>query len=163
MCFLTKIFFFSICLATLLEKTLTLICFEIQLGYQLFSYCLRNLFLPRESSAEDTKSGFSFFFQIEYCLLKTKKVLWGSKDSEWNLLWPALVKQWLKPFSFFQTVAIKYKLYGDPVFSGYRLSDQFYNTLIEKFDRQRKGQVAFDDFIQCCIVLQVRFRTQTLS
>ncbi|CAB1341150.1 unnamed protein product [Coregonus sp. 'balchen'] len=38
--------------------------------------------------------------------------------------------------------------------NGYRLSDQFYNTLIEKFDRQRKGQVAFDDFIQCCIVLQ---------
>lgn len=38
---------------------------------------------------------------------------------------------------------------------GYRLSDQFYGTLIEKFDRQRKGQVAFDDFIQCCIVLQV--------
>lgn len=40
-------------------------------------------------------------------------------------------------------------------FAGYRLSDQFYSTLIEKFDRQRKGQVAFDDFIQCCIVLQV--------
>lgn len=39
---------------------------------------------------------------------------------------------------------------------GYRLSDQFYNTLIDKFDRQRKGQVAFDDFIQCCIVLQVK-------
>uniref|UniRef100_A0A3B5L8U8 Programmed cell death 6 n=1 Tax=Xiphophorus couchianus TaxID=32473 RepID=A0A3B5L8U8_9TELE len=38
--------------------------------------------------------------------------------------------------------------------NGYRLSDQFYGTLIEKFDRQRKGQVAFDDFIQCCIVLQ---------
>uniref|UniRef100_A0A672INZ4 Programmed cell death protein 6 n=1 Tax=Salarias fasciatus TaxID=181472 RepID=A0A672INZ4_SALFA len=37
---------------------------------------------------------------------------------------------------------------------GYRLSDQFYGTLIDKFDRQRKGQVAFDDFIQCCIVLQ---------
>uniref|UniRef100_A0A8C2CT26 Programmed cell death protein 6 n=1 Tax=Cyprinus carpio TaxID=7962 RepID=A0A8C2CT26_CYPCA len=37
---------------------------------------------------------------------------------------------------------------------GYRLSDQFYNTLIEKFDRQKRGQVAFDDFIQCCIVLQ---------
>ncbi len=39
--------------------------------------------------------------------------------------------------------------------TGYRLSDQFYNTLIEKFDRQKKSQVAFDDFIQCCIVLQV--------
>uniref|UniRef100_A0A9J7YED2 Programmed cell death 6 n=1 Tax=Cyprinus carpio carpio TaxID=630221 RepID=A0A9J7YED2_CYPCA len=38
---------------------------------------------------------------------------------------------------------------------GYRLSDQFYNTLIEKFDRQKRSQVAFDDFIQCCIVLQV--------
>uniref|UniRef100_A0A672T5U0 Programmed cell death 6 n=1 Tax=Sinocyclocheilus grahami TaxID=75366 RepID=A0A672T5U0_SINGR len=38
--------------------------------------------------------------------------------------------------------------------NGYRLSDQFYNTLIEKFDRQKRSQVAFDDFIQCCIVLQ---------
>uniref|UniRef100_A0A3B3S2C4 Programmed cell death protein 6 n=2 Tax=Paramormyrops kingsleyae TaxID=1676925 RepID=A0A3B3S2C4_9TELE len=37
---------------------------------------------------------------------------------------------------------------------GYRLSDQFYGALIDKFDRQRSGQVAFDDFIQCCIVLQ---------
>lgn len=42
-----------------------------------------------------------------------------------------------------------------PLSAGYRLSDQFYGTLIDKFDRQRKGQVAFDDFIQCCIVLQV--------
>uniref|UniRef100_A0A8C2T2X8 Programmed cell death 6 n=1 Tax=Coturnix japonica TaxID=93934 RepID=A0A8C2T2X8_COTJA len=38
--------------------------------------------------------------------------------------------------------------------NGYRLSDQFYDTLIRKFDRQGKGQVAFDDFIQCCVVLQ---------
>ncbi|XP_036375096.1 programmed cell death protein 6-like isoform X1 [Megalops cyprinoides] len=37
---------------------------------------------------------------------------------------------------------------------GYHLSDQFYGILIEKFDRQRRGQVAFDDFIQSCIVLQ---------
>lgn len=44
--------------------------------------------------------------------------------------------------------------------AGYRLSDQFYGTLIEKFDRQRKGQVAFDDFIQCCIVLQVRVHSE---
>ncbi|XP_064362842.1 programmed cell death protein 6 isoform X3 [Dromaius novaehollandiae] len=39
---------------------------------------------------------------------------------------------------------------------GYRLSDQFYDILIRKFDRQGRGQVAFDDFIQCCVVLQVR-------
>ncbi|XP_053570373.1 programmed cell death protein 6 isoform X2 [Bombina bombina] len=38
--------------------------------------------------------------------------------------------------------------------TGYRLSEQFYDVLIRKFDRQRRGQVAFDDFIQCCIVLQ---------
>lgn len=37
---------------------------------------------------------------------------------------------------------------------GYRLSEQFYDILIRKFDRQRRGEVAFDDFIQCCIVLQ---------
>ncbi|XP_063778873.1 programmed cell death protein 6 isoform X1 [Pseudophryne corroboree] len=36
----------------------------------------------------------------------------------------------------------------------YRLTDQFYEILIRKFDRQRKGQIAFDDFIQCCTVLQ---------
>ncbi|XP_051465210.1 programmed cell death protein 6 isoform X1 [Apus apus] len=37
---------------------------------------------------------------------------------------------------------------------GYRLSDLFYDVLIRKFDRQGRGQVAFDDFIQCCVVLQ---------
>lgn len=40
-------------------------------------------------------------------------------------------------------------------FSGYRLSDQFHDILIRKFDRQGRGQIAFDDFIQGCIVLQV--------
>lgn len=38
---------------------------------------------------------------------------------------------------------------------GYRLSDKFYEILIRKFDRQGRGTVAFDDFIQCCVVLQV--------
>jgi len=37
---------------------------------------------------------------------------------------------------------------------GYRLSDGFYNMLVRKFDRQNRGTVAFDDFIQCCVVLQ---------
>lgn len=39
--------------------------------------------------------------------------------------------------------------------AGYRLSDQFHDILIRKFDRQGRGQIAFDDFIQGCIVLQV--------
>ena len=38
---------------------------------------------------------------------------------------------------------------------GYRLSDRFYDILIRKFDRTGSGTVAFDDFIQCCVVIQV--------
>ena len=38
---------------------------------------------------------------------------------------------------------------------GYRLSDRFYDILIRKFDRSGHGTVAFDDFIQCCVVIQV--------
>ncbi|KAK7115325.1 programmed cell death protein 6-like isoform X2 [Littorina saxatilis] len=37
---------------------------------------------------------------------------------------------------------------------GYRLSDKFYDILVKKFDRQGRGTIAFDDFIQCCVVLQ---------
>ncbi|XP_071785528.1 programmed cell death protein 6-like [Asterias amurensis] len=37
---------------------------------------------------------------------------------------------------------------------GFRLSDRFFTLLIRKFDRQGKGSIAFDDFIQCCITLQ---------
>lgn len=40
-------------------------------------------------------------------------------------------------------------------FSGYRLSDPFYNILMRKFDRSATGRVNFDDFVQLCIVLQV--------
>ena len=38
---------------------------------------------------------------------------------------------------------------------GYKLSDAFCHLLIRKFDRQGRGTVAFDDFIQCCVVLHV--------
>ncbi|XP_065196517.1 programmed cell death protein 6-like [Sycon ciliatum] len=37
---------------------------------------------------------------------------------------------------------------------GYRLSDRFVDVLIRKFDRRGCGSVSFDDFIQCCVVLQ---------
>ena len=42
-------------------------------------------------------------------------------------------------------------------FAGYRLSERFYDILIKKFDRSGRGVVNFDDFIQCCVVIQVRF------
>lgn len=38
---------------------------------------------------------------------------------------------------------------------GYKLSPGFVDLLIKKFDRQGRGTVAFDDFIQCCVVLHV--------
>ena len=44
---------------------------------------------------------------------------------------------------------------------GYRLSDKFYDLLIRKFDRTGRGTVAFDDFIQCCVVIQVSLISQT--
>lgn len=37
---------------------------------------------------------------------------------------------------------------------GFRLSDQFYELLIRKFDRTGRGTVAFDDFIQACVSIQ---------
>ncbi|XP_065913500.1 programmed cell death protein 6-like [Dysidea avara] len=37
---------------------------------------------------------------------------------------------------------------------GYRLSDKFYDLLVRKFDRSGRGVIAFDDFIQCCVVIQ---------
>lgn len=38
---------------------------------------------------------------------------------------------------------------------GYRLSDRFYDILIKKFDRSGRGVINFDDFIQCCVVIQM--------
>ncbi|KAI1726892.1 EF hand domain-containing protein [Ditylenchus destructor] len=37
---------------------------------------------------------------------------------------------------------------------GYRLSDNFINLLLRKFDRTHTGRIIFDDFIQLCVVLQ---------
>lgn len=37
---------------------------------------------------------------------------------------------------------------------GYRLSDQFYGTLMRRYDREQKGYITFDDFIQLCVQLQ---------
>ncbi|GFT93893.1 programmed cell death protein 6 [Nephila pilipes] len=36
----------------------------------------------------------------------------------------------------------------------YRLSDNFYSLLVRKFDRDGTNTIKFDDFIQCCVLLQ---------
>ena len=42
---------------------------------------------------------------------------------------------------------------------GYRLTDQLYHILLRKFDRSGRGTIYFDDFIQCCVVLNVSWHT----
>uniref|UniRef100_UPI00358EB866 programmed cell death protein 6-like isoform X2 n=1 Tax=Myxine glutinosa TaxID=7769 RepID=UPI00358EB866 len=42
---------------------------------------------------------------------------------------------------------------------GYKFSEPFYDVLIWRFDRQNRGQIAFDDFIQCCVTLQTLSNT----
>ncbi|CAH1785747.1 unnamed protein product [Owenia fusiformis] len=37
---------------------------------------------------------------------------------------------------------------------GYRMSPNFCQMLVRKFDRQGRGTIAFDDFVQCCVSLQ---------
>ncbi|TGZ68760.1 hypothetical protein CRM22_004091 [Opisthorchis felineus] len=38
---------------------------------------------------------------------------------------------------------------------GFRLSPQFISLMIRKFDRTRRGQIAFDDFMLACVCLQL--------
>ncbi|EDO38075.1 predicted protein, partial [Nematostella vectensis] len=37
---------------------------------------------------------------------------------------------------------------------GYRLSPQFCNLCVQKFDRSDRNTMKFDDFIQCCVMLK---------
>lgn len=39
---------------------------------------------------------------------------------------------------------------------GYRLTPSTIDLMLKKFDRQGRGTIAFDDFIQCCVTLHVR-------
>ncbi|KAL4657116.1 programmed cell death protein 6-like [Arapaima gigas] len=81
----------------------------------------------------------------------------GVNFSEFAGVWK-YINDWQSIFHMFDTdnsgLIDKNELKQALSMFGYRLSDQFYNTLLHKFDRQRKGQMAFDDFIQCCTALQ---------
>ena len=61
-----------------------------------------------------------------------------------------------------ETFKINRQLIWITSFQGYRLSERFYGILIKKFDRSGKGVVNFDDFIQCCVVIQVSNRYEVL-
>ena len=46
---------------------------------------------------------------------------------------------------------------------GYRLSEHLVSQMFRKFDRFGKGTILFDDFIQCCIVLNVSIAVGLIS
>ncbi|CAF1230790.1 unnamed protein product [Adineta ricciae] len=76
---------------------------------------------------------------------------------EFRLLWK-YVSDWEKCFKQFDldgSGAIdKHELKTALSSFGYRLSDNFYELLIKRFDRTGRGNVAFDDFIQACVSIQ---------
>ncbi|CAG2171685.1 unnamed protein product [Oppiella nova] len=76
---------------------------------------------------------------------------------EFSQLW-RYVNDWLNCFRSFDTdnsgSIDQQELKQALTTFGYRLSDQFYHILMRKFDRDSKGAINFDDFIQLCVQLQ---------
>lgn len=46
---------------------------------------------------------------------------------------------------------------------GYRVSDDIVHAMIQKFDRFGRGTILFDDFIQCCVTLNVSIQLLKFS
>lgn len=76
---------------------------------------------------------------------------------EFSQLWK-YVTDWLNCFRSFDRDGSgnidKHELKQALTTFGYRLSDNFYNVAIRKFDRKGAGSIYFDDFIQLCVLLQ---------
>jgi Ca2+-binding EF-hand superfamily protein len=76
---------------------------------------------------------------------------------EFSALWK-YVTDWLNVFRRFDTdnsgSINKQELKTAVSSFGYRLSETFYDVLVNKFDKQKKGVILFDDFIQVCVMLQ---------
>ncbi|KAK2193545.1 hypothetical protein NP493_10g05037 [Ridgeia piscesae] len=84
----------------------------------------------------------------------------GSIDyDEFAALWN-YVSEWQKCFRTYDTdksgAIDEDELKHALISFGYRLSDSLIHYLMIKFDRQGCYSIAFDDFIQCCVVLEVR-------
>ncbi|XP_054706196.1 programmed cell death protein 6-like [Uloborus diversus] len=76
---------------------------------------------------------------------------------EFKALWK-YITDWLNCFRSFDTDRSgnidKNELKNALTTFGYRLSDNFYSMLVQKFDRDGTRTIKFDDFIQCCVLLQ---------
>ncbi|CAL2029747.1 unnamed protein product [Caenorhabditis brenneri] len=77
--------------------------------------------------------------------------------NEFQALW-RYINDWTNCFRGFDTDGSgnidKNELTNALTQFGYRLSPQFYNILMHKFDRSHSNRINFDDFIQLCVVLQ---------
>lgn len=69
------------------------------------------------------------------------------------------ITQWLNCFRSFDRDNSNsidfYELKSALTTFGYRLSDQFFSVLMKRYDREGKGCIIFDDFIQLCVQLQM--------
>lgn len=76
---------------------------------------------------------------------------------EFSALWK-YITDWLNCFRSFDTDNSgnidRNELKSALTSFGYRLSENFYNILLRKFDRDGRNSIVFDDFIQLCVVLQ---------
>ncbi|CAL1262227.1 unnamed protein product [Larinioides sclopetarius] len=76
---------------------------------------------------------------------------------EFKALWK-YITDWLGCFRSFDTDRSgsidKNELKSALTTFGYRLSDRFYSLLVQKFDSDGTSTIKFDDFIQCCVMLQ---------
>lgn len=76
---------------------------------------------------------------------------------EFKALWK-YITDWLNCFRSFDTDHSgnidRNELKNALTTFGYRLSDGFYTLLVQKFDRDGTQTIKFDDFIQCCVLLQ---------
>ena len=80
------------------------------------------------------------------------KILIPSNFLKWNQLWVGSLALMHRIMIVLRNLQFIVQLLP----AGYRLSENMYTILMTKFDRSGQGSINFDDFIQCCIILQVR-------
>ncbi|XP_065285317.1 programmed cell death protein 6-like [Dermacentor albipictus] len=68
------------------------------------------------------------------------------------------INDWLRCFRDFDKDGSgcidRYELRDALTSFGYRLSGEAVDLLVQKYDREKKGSINFDDYILCCVTLQ---------
>ncbi|KAK8769999.1 hypothetical protein V5799_013536 [Amblyomma americanum] len=84
---------------------------------------------------------------------RTGSITFDEFVSLWNY-----INDWLKCFQNFdkdRSNSIDKRELRDALSSfGYRLSEQTLDSMLMKYDKDRKGSINFDDYVLCCINLQ---------